>query len=103
MSFKLYSYSQEPTIKNLTIEEAKKLREINHAQNMEHYHEIHGPEYASQFEPDDCWKCGRNIHRCECKNLGYMLAVCLGNCKINTELKKRCSNTNCALNPWFTS
>jgi hypothetical protein len=84
-------------------DEAKQMASITHAQNTDQYHEVHkkGLSGIKQLEPDDCWKCGRNIHRCECKGLGYMLSVCLGNCEVVTELKRQCSNTNCALNPWF--
>ena len=85
------------------IDDAKNLASLIHAQNMDHYHEVHekGLGGVNQLEPDDCWKCGRNIHKCECKNLGYSLSICLGNCETNPKIKKQCSNTNCALNHWF--
>ncbi len=103
MSFQLYSYSQEPTIRNITLEQAKELRRINHAKRTDIYHEIHGPNHASQFEPDDCWNCGCNIHRCKCKNLGYSISDCLGsNCQKEPTLNRLCSNTNCAMNPWYS-
>ena len=85
------------------IEEAKEMARLIHAKNMDKYHEVHekGLGGLNQLEPDDCWNCGRNIHKCDCKNLGYSLSVCLGDCEKNQQLKKRCSNTNCAYNPWF--
>ncbi len=71
---------------------------VAHAKATDKYHEINQSE---QLEPDDCWKCRRNIHRCQCVGLGYMISGCLGNCLQNPKLKTQCSNTNCAFNPWF--
>lgn len=102
MSYYVYDYRRSFGHSN-DKEFVRELQKITHAQNMDMYHEIHqkGLGGISQLEPDDCWNCGRNIHQCECKGLGYMLSVCLGNCEKNPQLKKQCFNTNCALNPWF--
>jgi len=102
MSFYVYDYRHSFGHSN-DKEVVRALQIITHAQRMDEYAEIHekGLGGVSQLEPDDCWKCGRNIHRCECKGLGYMLANCLGNCEVSPTLKRQCSNTKCALNPWF--
>lgn len=71
---------------------------VAHAKASDKYHEINQSE---QLEPDDCWKCRRNIHQCQCAGLGYMISECLGNCEKNPKLKTQCSNTSCAFNPWF--
>jgi hypothetical protein len=86
------------------LEQVKQLQKETHAQFLDQYHEVHekGLGGRSQLEPDDCWNCGRNIHKCSCQGLGYSLTDCLGNCIKNVVLKKQCHNTNCAYNPWFS-
>ena len=51
---------------------------VSHAKATDRYHEIYRIEDdkyigISHLAPDDCWKCGRNISRSECKNLGYSI------------------------------
>jgi hypothetical protein len=103
MSFYVYDYLNSFG-HNDNKEVVRELQKITHAQHTDEYHEIHqkGLGGICQLEPDDCWKCGRNIHRCECEGLGYMLSNCLGNCENNLRLNRICSNTNCALNPWYS-
>lgn len=105
MSYYVYSYSQERTIRDLTLEDAESIQRVKHAKNTDHFHEIHekGIGGIRQLAPDDCWNCGRNIHKCECEGLGYVLSDCLGNCENNSLLKHQCRNTDCALNPWCSS
>jgi len=102
MSYHIYDYQKSfGFTSDLNI--AKHSQKTIHAQNMDKFTEIHetGHGGIDQLEPDDCWNCRKNIHRCECQGLGYSLSVCLGNCSINPQIKNQCSNTHCALNPWF--